>query len=59
MGEIVEAMAYLFVGIFWLLSKAYEKSTGKDLGLWGAIFLLMVAALLCSGVIYLIVTLLF
>jgi hypothetical protein len=59
MGEIIEALAYLFCGIYWLLEKAYLKCTGKVLGLWGTLFLLMMAALLCSGVFFLTLSLLF
>ncbi len=59
MGEIIEAMAYLFVGIYWLLEKSYQKCTGRDIGLWSAVILLTLAALLCSGVLFLTLSLLF
>jgi hypothetical protein len=59
MGEIIEGLVMLFAGIFWVLGKAYEKSTGKELGILGALVLLLISAVLCSGVVWLLLRLLF
>ena len=59
MGEIIEFLATIFGGIYWLLLTVYEKFTGKDLGLIGAIVLLLVSAILCAGAVALILHILF
>jgi hypothetical protein len=58
-GEIVEAVLYLYAGIVWSLGKAYEKCTGRELGLVGALGLLLISVVICSGVLYLVVSILF
>jgi hypothetical protein len=58
-GEIVEALIYLYAGIFWLLNKACEKCTGRELGWLGVTCLLLLSVVVCSGVVYLVLTVLF
>lgn len=59
MGEIVEALAWIFGGIFWTLGTAYEKGTGRTLGLVGTLLLVLISALLCTGVVIVLCRLLF
>jgi hypothetical protein len=59
MGEIIEFFAYIFVGIFWLVTKGFEKATGRDLGLLGALLAIVLSAVLCTGVVALLIHILF
>ena len=59
MGEIIEALAWIFGGIFWTLDTAYEKGTGRTLGLFGTLALLLISAVLCSGAVFVLCQLLF
>ena len=59
MGEIIEGLALLFSGIFWTLGKSYEKITGKELGILGVLLTLLISAVLCSGAVWVILSILF
>ena len=52
MGEMIEALAWLFGGIFWTLTTTYEKGTGRTLGLFGTLLLVLISAMLCTGVVF-------
>jgi len=59
MGEIIEALTYLLLGIYWILGKTYEKCTGREPGLIGAILLLLIAVVVCSGLLVIFLPILF
>jgi hypothetical protein len=59
MGEIIEGLALLFGGIYLVLGKAYEKTTGKELGILGVLVTMLMSAVLCCGATWLILRMLF
>ncbi len=59
MGEVIEAMAWIFGGIFWTLGTMYEKSTGRTVGLFGTLLLLVISGMVCTGVVFALCRLLF